>query len=309
MTLTELRYIIAVAQERHFGRAARICHVSQPTLSVAIKKLEEELGVLLFERSKTEVTLTPVGERIFAQAQRVLEEAEGLREIARQGRDQLNAPLRVGAIFTIGPYLFPHLVPELREQTPSMSLLIEENYTASLRQKLKHGELDAILIALPFDEAGVVTLPLYKEPFVILLPESHPWQEKEYIHSEELAEETVLLLGAGNCFRDQVLEICPACARPANSESAEIVRSVEGSSLETIRYMVASGIGITVLPCTAAGADRYAQRLLRIKRFTPPVPTRTVALAWRKSFTRPRAIEALRQALLTCELSCVEKIG
>ena len=307
MTLTELRYVTALARERHFGRAAQACHVSQPTLSVAIKKLEDELGVQLFERRKAEAQLTPIGEQVVEQAQRVLEQVEQIRHLAMEGKDQLSAPLRVGAIYTIGPYLFPEIIPILHEQVPQMALMVEENYTARLSEKLRQGELDAIVIALPFNEPGIVTLPLYKEPFVIVMPVSHPWHERSQINAEDLAEENVLMLGAGHCFRDQVLDLCPACGHRSDSEG-NISKTLEGSSLETIRHMVATGMGITVLPCTAAGVDKYAQRLLSIKRFTAPVPSRTVALAWRKSFPRPRAIEALRQAFRISELTCVETI-
>ncbi len=307
MTLTELRYVTALARERHFGRAAQACHVSQPTLSVAIKKLEDELGVQLFERRKAEAQLTPIGEQIVEQAQRVLEQAEQIRHIAREGKDQLSTPLRFGAIYTIGPYLFPHIIPILHEHVPQMAILVEENYTARLSEKLRQGEMDVIVIALPFNEPGIVTLPLYKEPFVIVTPAAHPWHERKNIAAEDLADETVLMLGAGHCFRDQVVDVCPACGHGSESEG-NISKTLEGSSLETIRHMVATGMGITVLPCTAAGVDRYAQRLLSIKRFAAPVPYRTVALAWRKSFPRPRAIEALRQAILSSDLSCVEPL-
>jgi len=307
MTLTEMRYIIAVARERHFSRAAQSCHVSQPTLSVAVKKLEQELGVTLFERGKNEATLTPVGEKIVAQSQRVLEEAESIRLIADAGRDQLSAPLRFGAIYTIGPYLLPHLIPELQQHAPGMPLIIEENFTARLSEQLRRGELDAILIALPFDEPGVVTLPMYDEPFVVLLPADHAWCAKKSIAAKELAKESVLLLGAGHCFRDQVLEACPQCAQSYESGNGKLAQGLQGSSLETMRHMVASGMGITVLPCTAAGTERYAEHLLEIKPFKPPAPRRTVALAWRHSFPRPRAIEALRQAILACELACTKK--
>jgi len=306
MTLTELRYIVALARERHFGRAAEAVFVSQPTLSVAIKKLEDELGVALFERGKTEVTVTPVGERIVEQAQRVLEQTAAIGEIAREGQDQLSGSLRLGAIYTIGPYLLPHLIPLLHESAPQMPLVIEENYTARLAERLKRGELDAIIIALPYEEPGVLTLPLYDEPFIVVLPASHPWREREAIAADELSSEAVLLLGSGHCFREQVLDTCPAC-KPALTGGG-IQKTVEGSSLETIRHMVASGMGITVLPCTAAGADRYAQRLLAILRFREPVPRRRVALAWRKTFPRPKAIEALRNAVLACKLSCVSFI-
>lgn len=179
MTLTELRYIVTLAQEQHFGHAAERCHVSQPTLSVGVKKLEDELGVLIFERSKSAVRLTPVGEGIVAQAQKVLEQAQGIRELAQAGKNQLTAPLKVGAIYTVGPYLFPHLIPQLHRVAPQMPLYIEENFTHVLRDKLRNGELDAIIIALPFNEADVLTLPLYDEPFYVLMPAQHPWTQKK----------------------------------------------------------------------------------------------------------------------------------
>jgi LysR family hydrogen peroxide-inducible transcriptional activator len=307
MTLNELRYIVAVARERHFGHAAEACFISQPTLSVAVKKLEEELGVSLFERRKGEVTVTPIGEQIVAQAQRVLEEASGIRQIARQGQDQLDGPLRLGAIYTIGPYLLPHLIPVLAERAPKMPLVIEENYTASLSDKLKRGELDVIVISLPFEEPGVLTLPLYREPFVLLLPSSHPLNQKADFEIGDLSKEDVLLLGAGHCFRDQVIKVCPQCIRRSTPEGGP-AQTLEGGSLETIRYMVASGLGVTILPCSAAGAERFSERLLNIRRFGSDAPSRVVALAWRKSFPRPRAIEVLREAVLSCEMSCVEPL-
>jgi len=303
MTLTELRYIVALARYRHFGRAAESCFVSQPTLSVAVKKLEDELGVALFERRKNEVQITATGERIVAQAQRVLEEADAIVDLAREHQDQLSEPSRLGAIYTIGPYLLPPLISILHERAPRMPLVVHENYTARLAEQLRQGELDAVLLSLPFEEPGVVTLPLYEEPFVVLLPAGHPWAAREAIAAEELGRDTVLLLGAGHCFREQVLAACPGCR--SEGTTGGLQQAVEGSSLETIRHMVASGMGITVLPCTAAGADRYSQRLLTIRRFQDPPPRRRVALAWRSSFPRPKAIEALRQAVLACDLTCV----
>lgn len=308
MTLTELRYVVALAREKHFGRAAEACFVSQPTLSVAVKKLEEELGVALFERGKTEVTVTPVGERVVEQARRVLEELEGVKRIAQQARDPLVGPLRIGAIYTVGPYLFPRLVPILHETAPQMPLVIEENYTARLRERLVAGELDAILVCLPFEEPGVVTLPLYDEPFLVMVPARHPWAKRRAIPTEDLSKETVLLLGAGHCFRDQVIEACPSCVGPPAAEGG-LQKAVEGSSLETIRHMVASGMGITVLPCTAAsGPGHYASRLTEIRPFVAP-PRRRVVLAWRVTFPRPQAIEALRQAIRACQLDCVAYLG
>ncbi len=306
MTLNELRYIVAVARERHFGRAAEACHVSQPTLSVAVRKLEEELGVSLFERRKGDISITPIGEQIVSQAQRVLEEVAGLHQIALQGRDQLAGPLRLGAIYTIGPYLLPHLIPQLAETAPQMPLVVEENYTAVLCEKLKQGDLDIIVISLAFDEPGIRTLPLYEEPFTLLIPSSHPFNQQEEVSIEQLSRENVLLLGAGHCFRDQVLEVCPDCL--GKSADGRPRQALESSSLETIRYMVASGLGVTVLPCTATGAERFSERLVQIRRFAGTPPSRTVALAWRKSFPRPEAVNAVREAILSAPLSCTRSV-
>ncbi len=308
MTLNELRYIVALARERHFGRAAAACFVSQPTLSVAVRKLEEELGVVLFERAKHEVRITHIGERIVAQASRVLEEAAALRLLAQQGRDELSGPLRLGAIYTIGPYLLPNLVPRLHALAPQMPLVVEENYTARLGERLQQGELDVIIIALPFEMPGVLVEPLYHEPFVVALPVQHRWSRRKRIGAEELASENLLLLGAGHCFRDQVLDACPGCNRSAQV-NGEIQQTVEGSSLETIRYMVASGIGVTVLPCSAVGSERHARKMLAIKPFRRPVPGREVALAWRESFPRPRAVAVLKQAVLACRHPCASTSG
>ncbi len=304
MTLNELKYIVAVARERHFGRAAEACFISQPTLSVAVKKLEEELGVSLFERRKGEVSVTAIGEQVISQAQRVLEEAGVIKQIAEQGQDQLASPLRLGAIYTIGPYLLPHMIPELAERAPQMPLVVEENFTSVLTEKLKQGDLDVILISYPFEEPGIRTMPLYEEPFVLLLPSSHPLNQSNRVDVDDLNHEDVLLLGAGHCFRDQVLEMCPDCAHRSSDGRGR--QTLEGSSLETIRYMVAGGLGVTVLPCTAAGAERFSERLLEVRRFAGQTPSRVVALAWRKSFPRPEAINVIREAVLGGLLSCVK---
>jgi len=306
VTLTELRYIVAVARERHFGRAAEACFVSQPTLSVAIKKLEEELGVVLFERGPGEVTTTPIGEPIIEQAQRVLEEAARIKELAASGRDPLAGTLRLGAIYTIGPYLLPKLIPILRRTAPSMQLLIQENFTHRLAEALKHGEVDVIVIALPFGEPGVLTQAVYDEPFLVAVPQRHPWTKKKEIATEELTQESMLLLGEGHCFRDQVLDLCTAASRSPNRSG--IQRTFEGGSLETIRQMVASGVGITVLPATSITPGAGASDLIRIRPFAKPAPRRRVAIAWRRSFPRPQAIEALRQAILACELPRATKL-
>lgn len=301
MTLTELRYIVAVARERHFRRAASACFVSQPTLSIAIGKLEERLGVTLFERNSNEVTVTPIGEQIIEQARRVLEETAAIEQIAQQGKNQLTGPLRLGVIYTIGPYLLPPLISLLRKDAPKMPLLIEENLTARLNDLLRRGVLDVIVISLPFEGPGIVTQALYDEPFNIVLPVDHSWEKLKTIDAGQLTEENLLLLGAGHCFRDQVLESSPQLSRYASN----IQQTLEGSSLETIRYMVASGAGVTVLPCTSVSARPHENGLLVVRPFSDPVPTRRVALAWRKSFPRPKAVEAIRQAVYRCELPCV----
>ena len=304
MTLTELRYIVTLSQEQHFGRAAEKCFVSQPTLSIAVKKLEDELGVALFERSKTRVKPTPLGESIVKQAQLVLEQTSAIKDLATAGKDQLRSPLQVGAIFTIGPYLFPHFIPELQKRAPDMPLYVEEGFTATLRQRLRNGELDVIIIALPFTEADVVTQSLYDEPFVVLLPKGHPLAEKEAVHTHELEQHNILLLGEGHCFRDQIFEACPSLRPSAESDhsNAKIHTAAEGSSLETLRHMVASGLGITILPASAAISSFYNSDQLVTRPFAENAPSRTVALAWRASFPRHKAIDVLRQAINQCQL-------
>jgi len=304
ITLSELRYIVAVARERHFGRAARACFVSQPTLSIAVKKLESQLGVVLFERAPGRATLTATGRQIVAQAQQVLESAGEIERIARGGGDPLREPLRLGVIYTIGPYLLPHLVPILRARAPHMPLIVEEGFTADLRVRLKQGNLDAIILSLPFRESGVDIAPLYREQFVVLLPAAHAWARRAAVRTDDLAAETVLLLGPGHCFRDQVLEECPACLGSGD----DLQKTFEGGSLETIRHMVAGGVGISVLPCTAAGAAEYSRRLLTVKPFSDKSPAREVILAWRRGYPRLRALEALRRAVQSCPLRCAEML-
>lgn len=297
MTLTELRYLVALSETGHFRKAADSCNVSQPTLSIAIKKLEEELGIDLFERARNRVTPTPIGERIVAQARIVLQETTNLVNLAEQGKDPLGAVLSVGAIYTVGPYLFPRLVPRLRKLAPQMPLYIEENYTASLRSKLSSGALDAIFVALPFTEPEVVTRPLYDEPFVVLVPDGHPLATQASVEPSQLAEHRVLLMGEGHCFRDQVLEACPGLQESILAYNARVRATVEGGSLETLKHMVASGMGITVLPESAASLALYSDAELVLLPFTAPAPTRTIALAWRVSYPRHQAIDLLADAL------------
>jgi LysR family hydrogen peroxide-inducible transcriptional activator len=292
MTLNELRYIVAVANERSFGRAAQRCFVSQPALSVAIQKLEEELGARLFERGKSEITVTPVGEQVVEQAQKVLEEAAQIKEIARAGRNQLAGALKLGIIFTVAPYLLPELIPALHELAPLMPLDLEEDLTGHLEVALKSGRIDAAIIALPFAPPGVVTEFLYEEPFQVVVPVGHKWAKRKSIRPDELAAEHPILLNVGHCFREQVLDACPEL----NGADAHVTRT---SSLETVRNMVASGLGVSVLPRDAL-TPKYHSRLVVPVPFARPVPSRRIALACRRSFPRPEAIAVIRDAVASC---------
>ncbi|MDB5727629.1 MAG: hydrogen peroxide-inducible s activator [Noviherbaspirillum sp.] len=308
MTLTELKYIVAVARQKHFGHAAEACFVAQPTLSVAIKKLEDELGVVIFERGGTEISMTPLGAQIVAQAERVLEQTAAIKEIAKQNKDPLAGPLRLGVIYTVAPYLLPALVKTMIERVPQMPLVLQENFTVRLIELLRQGELDAAVMALPFSDQGLMVQPLYDEPFVVALPKHHAWAKRGSIAAEELKSETMLLLGNGHCFRDQVLEVCPEMSRFSTTGDG-IARTFEGSSLETIRHMVASGIGITVLPQASVPDMHASDGMLRYIPFSEPAPSRRVVIAWRKSFTRRAAVDAVRQAVLSSDLQGVAMLN
>ena len=302
MTLTELRYIVAVARERHFGHAADACFVSQPTLSVAVKKLEDELGVTLFERGSSEIAVTPVGQEIVAQAQRVLEQAGAIKELAKHGKNPLDGPLRFGVIYSIAPYLLPALVPKMIKAAPEMPLIIEENFTHRLLEMLKSGDIDCAILALPFSEPGLMVQAVYDEPFMVAMPAGHAWEKRKSIAAADLKKETMLLLGSGHCLRDQVLQVCPELMRFSSSSAEGIQRTFEGSSLETIRHMVASGVGVTVLPVSAVSETPRKKDLIVYRPFSAPAPDRRVALAWRKSYTRMESIETLRKCILGSSL-------
>ncbi len=317
MTLTELKYIVAVARERHFGKAADACFVSQPTLSVAVKKLEEELEVKLFERSANEVAVTALGEDIVRQAQSVLEQAAAIREIARRGKSPLSGPLTLGVIYTISPYLLPDLVRQVIARTPQMPLMLQENFTVKLLDMLRTGEIDCAILAEPFPDAGLAIAPLYDEPFLAAVPSGHRLAGQEQVTTEELKQEPMLLLGSGHCFRDHVLEVCPEFAR-FSSNSDGIRKSFEGSSLETIKHMVAAGMGVTLVPRLSVPKEALASKPRRKRDEEPHIkylpfagdpPTRRVVLAWRRSFTRYEAIAALRNAIYACELPGVARLS
>ena len=301
MTLTELKYIVAVARAKHFGHAAEACFVAQPTLSVAIKKLEDELGVILFERGGAEVSVTPLGQQIIAQAERVLEQTAAIKELAQQNKDPLGAPLRLGVIYTIGPYLLPPLVRTMIGTVPQMPMILQENFTVRLLEMLRQGELDAAIMALPLPEHGMAMQALYDEPFVVAMPRRHAWTARGAIAAADLKSETMLLLGNGHCFRDQVLEVCPEMARFATPGNG-MQRTFEGSSLETIRHMVAGGIGLTVLPRASVPDMDATDGMLAFRPFEAPAPSRRVVILWRKSFTRKAAIDAICDAVAACRL-------
>jgi len=319
MTLTELKYIVAVAREKHFGKAAEACFVSQPTLSVAIKKLEEELELKIFERNASEITVTPLGEEIVRQAQTVLEQAAAIKEIAKRGKDPLAGPLKLGVIYTIGPYLLPELVRQVIERTPQMPLMLQENFTSRLLEQLRLGEIDCAILAEPFPDTNLALAPLYDEPFMVAVPAGHPLVQQAPLTAEQLKRETMLLLGTGHCFRDHVLEVCPEFARFSN-DAEGIRKSFEGSSLETIKHMVAAGMGVTLVPrlsvprsalgpLSDSGQDYGDSAFVRYLAFAGDPPTRRVVLAWRRSFTRYEAIAALRNAIYACALPGVKRLS
>ena len=320
MTLTELKYIVAVARERHFGRAAEACFVSQPTLSVAVKKLEEELDVKIFERSSNEVTITALGEDIVRQAQSVLDQAAEIKEIAKRGKDPLAGVLTLGVIYTIGPYLLPDLVRQSIARTPQMPLMLQENFTVKLLEMLRTGEIDCAILAEPFPDTGLAIAPLYDEPFLAAVPSTHPLAQQESISTQQLKNETMLLLGAGHCFRDHVLEVCPEFARYA-SNAEGIRRSFEGSSLETIKHMVAAGMGVTLVPRLSVANDALQSPRRRRSdepyiRYLPIVepdgsapPKRRVSLVWRRKFSPYEGNAALRNAIHACKLLGVERLN
>ena len=289
ITLTELRYVIALAQEKHFGRAAEKCFVSQPTLSIAIKKLEDNLGLQVFERSKSQVIATIAGLEIIAKAQLVIESVAKIEDFAKSNIDQFSNPLKIGAIHTVGPYLFPNLITTINEQNSKLKLVIEEDITTNLSEKLARGELDAIIIAKPYEHPNTICLDLYHEPLDVIIPANHAWKSKKKLDPSELNDQTILLLGSGHCFRDQVLQICPKCSfsKPDVKNNHTLITS----SIETIKYMVASNIGISIVPRRSLQGINH--KLILAKQFIEPIPKREIILAYRSSFSRLEALNEL----------------
>ncbi len=256
---------------------------------MALQNLETELGVTLIERGKSHVALTDVGWQVVAQARKTLDEARRIEQVAQMGKDPLTGDFRLGVIHTIGPYLLPELIATMRKTTPGTHLFIEESMTALLTDNLKYGTVDAAIIALPYDVKGLKVCPLYDEPFQVVVPKGHPWARRKKIASQEVRGENVLVLKAGNCFREQVLDACPEISHAEGSLH-------EGHSIETVRCMVASGYGVSVLPAGALGGT-YRNGMVAAIPFEDPAPSRRVALAWREGFPRPQVIEAIIAAV------------
>lgn len=289
MKFSTLRYLVAFGDEGSFSRAAERCQISQPTLSVALQNLEAELGVTLIERGKSHVALTDVGWQVVAQARKTLDEARRIELVAQSGKDPLAGDFRLGVIHTIGPYLLPELIAAMRKTAPNTRFYIEESMTALLTDSLKYGTVDAAIIALPFDVKGLQVHPLYDEAFEVIVPKGHRWARRKKIASHEVRGEEVLVLKAGNCFREQVLDACPDISHAEGSLH-------QGHSIETIRCMVASGYGISVLPEGALSGPYRSEMVVPIP-FREPAPSRRVALAWRKGFPRPKVVETIIAAV------------
>lgn len=285
MNLRDLEYLVALAETRHFGRAAERCHVSQPTLSAQLRKLEDFLGVALVERRPRRVALTPAGEAVVERARRMLQDAEDIRGLARASQDPLSGPLKVGLIPTLGPYLLPRVAPKIAKALPKLALLLHEYQTAPLVERTLAGDLDLAILALPAETKGLVTRPLFAESFLVAMPEGHPLAARKRVKATDLEGEKLLLLEEGHCLRDQALEVC---AHVGTDEQA-----FRATSLETLRQMVASGLGLTLLPGLAAEGPFARAPGLAVRPFAPPTPNRQIGAAWRRSTSRGEAIAAV----------------
>lgn len=287
ITLTELRYILAVAQELNFNKAAGICFVSQPTLSIAIKKLENSLGVIIFERNKNRVLITDAGAKIIDKARQVFNLITEIKVIAKENNNPYDTPLRIGAIHTVGPYIFPAIIDKLNEEKSKIKLVVEEDFTDNLHQKLLDATLDVIIVAEPFEYPNIEIMHLFKEPLDIIMHKSHKWISKKSINPNELQNEVLLLLNQGNCFRDQVLQICPQCTLPNKNTASNTITT---TSLETIKYMVMRNLGISIMPRHAI--DLHNTHYVT-KHFTKPTPQRKICLCFRSGFSRTSMLTEL----------------
>jgi LysR family hydrogen peroxide-inducible transcriptional activator len=286
MNLRDLRYLVALADTKHFGRAAEKSHVSQPTLSAQIRKLEDYLGVQLVERQPRKVALTDVGERVVERARRILRDSDEMVDLAKLSRDPMGGKLRVGLIPTLGPYLLPAVAPKIRKALPKLQLLLYEYQTEVLLQRLRDGELDLGILALGHETEDFEKRVLFDEPFTVALPATHPLAKKASLKIEDLSGETLLLLEDGHCLRDQALDVCSRI-------DVREAQDFRATSLETLRQMVAAGLGITLLPELSTEGPFAQVRNLAVRPFAKPVPRRTIGAVWRKSSTRIPAVAAV----------------
>src|SRR5258706_1551034 len=303
MTLKELQYLVALADQGRFGRAAEACHVGQPTLSTQLKKLEDYLGVTLFERNKHYLLPTPIGEEIVERARIALDVVEQIRQLARQGDDPMKGELRLGVIPTLGPYLIPHLLPAIRGSCPKLQLFLREDLTANLLERLRQGRLDALLLALPVPGDDIEAMTLFREPFMVALPAGHALEGNKEIREEDLVGQNVLLLEEGHCMRDQALAICGSAASNQREE-------LKATSIETLRQMVPASVSCSLLPALAAlpGVGSVQNGLVQIRPFESPIPVRTVGIAWRNRYPREKTIRHLAKIVLANLPIAVEEI-
>ena len=289
MNLRDLRYLVALADHRHFGRAAAACFVSQPTLSTQIRKLEDELGVTLVERSPRKIMLTPTGLQVAERARRIVGDVEQMKEVARRSQDPEAGVVRLGIFPTLGPYLLPHVVPSIRRRFPQLELLLIEEKSDQLLTRLRDGRLDAALLALPVHDEQMHAEPLFEEPFVLAVPDAHPLAARTTISLDALSDQRLLLLEDGHCLRDQALDVCHLAGAAEKS-------GFQGTSLETLRQMVAANVGLTLLPMLAIQPPVAQSPDITLLRFDDPQPpSRRIALVWRRSSAISAFLLALAQ--------------
>ncbi|KAB2325644.1 LysR family transcriptional regulator [Betaproteobacteria bacterium SCN1] len=290
MTLQELKYLVALADHGHFGRAAEACFITQSTLSTQIKKLEEFLGVTLFDRSLKRVTPTPIGREILAAARNIVEESERIRELAKHAQDAMARTIHLGVIPTLGPYYLPHALTLVHKKHPGLRLLLREELTPQILGHLAEGKLDAALLALPIADENLKVEPLFYEPFYAALPAGHALAARDALKVPDILSEKLLLLDEGHCLRDQALDVCGT-----GSSGREEVRA---TSLETLRQMVGMGLGLTLLPALSVDAGpRVSRKTVEIRPFRKPAPGRTIGLVWRKRAPFPETFERLAATL------------
>ncbi len=293
MTLQELRYVVALADKGNFVRAAEACYVTQSTLSMQVKKLEDYLDVTLFDRNNHHLRLTPIGEKILEQARIALNVVDQIKQIARRSQDPMNGPLRLGVIPTLGPYLIPQVLAQVRQAFPQLSLYLREDRTSHLLERLRQGQLDALLLAIPVRGEDIEAMPLFNEEFVVAMPPGHPLAALRWIRPKDLVRDDLLLLEEGHCMRDQALAIC-------NADVSELREAFKATGIETLRQMVAAGAGCTLLPvlATAFGAGGLSEGLVEIRSLARPAPTRTIGLVWRHRYPGEAAVRRLGELIV-----------